>query len=163
MKYSLIWLIFMIGLFGSCQQQTALQEELQQTQLQLDQALSQLEEAQASIEQLQSGNQGLVHLVFFKLKEGISEADKAQFVALIKGLEIIEQIQQLQMGGFEDLGDQRALSEYDLVLKTIFANEEDYRSYQNDERHINAREQAKAFMGGPPATYDYFALSDYPQ
>ncbi|NET33485.1 MAG: Dabb family protein [Cyanothece sp. SIO1E1] len=94
----------------------------------------------------------LVHIVLFNLKE---DADQAALIAEIKKLEAIEEIQDLEVGPYENLGDDRALSDYELIMQMSFVNNEAYQAYQQHPVHLTLKEAAKAYMGGPPATYDF--------
>ena len=55
----------------------------------------------------------LVHVVYFKVKP---DADQSKLIEEINKLEEIEVLQDLEVGSFEDLGDERALSDYQVVM-----------------------------------------------
>lgn len=122
-------------------------------------ALKQMKEelslAKSTIERLNSQIEpegDLVHVVFFKTKP---EADIVALGKEIEKLKAIEVIKDLQYGAFENLEDQRALSDYSMMLEMSFDNKVDYQTYQKHPIHLQLKENAKAFLAGPPATYDY--------
>ena len=96
----------------------------------------------------------LVHIVFFKLKEG---TDVDSLIYEIKKIEKIPGLKNLEVGQFKDLDDVRALSEYQVMMQMRFANRADYHIYQKHPLHLSLQENAKAYLAGPPVTYDYFA------
>jgi len=114
-----------------------------------------LNTAKSTIENLKSqiepeGN--LVHIVFFKTKP---KADLAALGRAIKKLEGIEVVKDLQYGAFENLEDQRALSNYTMMMEMSFDNKSDYQTYQKHAIHLKLKEEVKSFLAAPPATYDY--------
>lgn len=94
----------------------------------------------------------LVHMVFFDLKP---EADQEALLAEIRKLAEIPVLEELEVGPFKNLEDNRALSEYELVMQMSFANAEAYQTYQQHPIHLALKEKAASFMAGPPATYDF--------
>lgn len=76
----------------------------------------------------------------------------------IKKLEAIEQVHEMQVGQFKDLGDQRALSDYELFLQMSFTDEAAYQTYQKHPIHLTLKEKAGAYLAGPPVTYDYIKM-----
>ena len=139
-------LMILIGLV-SCSDAN-LQQELSETQEKLATAESKLAEAKSDTDE----NYPLVHVVYFKLKPN---ADKTKLLEAIDKLEEIEVVQELEVGSFEDLGDKRAMSDYQVVMSMAFANEADYEVYQEHEIHLALKAVAKEMLAGPPATYDY--------
>jgi hypothetical protein len=128
-----------------------LQAQLQQKTTEL----ANLQKEMATIVSTQKNPNPLVHIVFLKVKDDISATDKAALMQTLKGLADIEEAKNLEVGDFEDLGDERALSDYDVVMQMDFNSKEDYTKYQSDERHIQAKAAMKPFLAGPPATYDF--------
>ncbi len=94
----------------------------------------------------------MVHLIFFKLKP---EADIAFLAKEIQKLENIDVVKDLQHGAFEDLGDKRALSEYQYFMEMSFVDKAAYKLYQKHPLHLKLKEKAKPMLAGPPAAYDY--------
>ena len=124
----------------------ALNEELQK-------AKSQLVETKAALEACSTPATGqLAHIVLFKLT---SPEAKDSVFALLRPLEDIEEVQSLELGSFEEVGDPRAISGYEIIARMHFKNEEAYRTYQEHPIHVDAREKASKFFAAPPATYDY--------
>lgn len=115
----------------------------------------QLAKANAKISQLQTQIESegeLVHLVFFKVK---SNADQKAFVEAVKKLMAIKTVMDLEIGPFEDLGDDRALSEYTMLLQMSFADKAAYENYQQHPIHLALKKNIGQYMDGPPATYDF--------
>jgi len=127
---------------------TAVQEELKTLQQELTTAKEKISSLEAQIEP--EGE--LVHLVFFKVKPNI---DQASLVAEVKKLAGIKEVMDLEIGPFEDLGDERALSDYTMLMQMSFANKAAYEAYQKNPTHLALRENTMQFMAGPPATYDF--------
>jgi len=94
----------------------------------------------------------LVHLVFLKIKP---DADQAALVAEAKKLEGIKEIMDLEIGSFENLGDDRALAEYSMLMQMSFDNKAAYETYQKHPIHLTLKENLGSFLVGPPATYDF--------
>ena len=132
----------------SLQENAAVEEELAATK----EKLTALEAELTSLKAEERKDAPLVHIVLFNLKE---DADQAALIAEIKKLEGIEQVQELEVGPFENLEDDRALSEYELIMQMSFVNNEAYQAYQQHPVHLALKEAATAYMGGPPATYDF--------
>ena len=144
MKYLLF---FSLILFASCSN-SAIQNELETAKKELDSANEAIESLKSQIEE--EGD--LVHLVFLKLKP---DADQAATIAEIKKLESIEEVKDLEVGPFEDLGDARALTEYSILMQMSFADTTAYQNYQKHPIHLALRENLKSVLAGPPATYDF--------
>ena len=120
-----------------------------------DELSSQLEKAHSDIEQLQSQIEiegALIHFVFLNLKD---DASIQLVIDEIKKIDDIPEVLDLQVGPFTDLGDQRAMSDYELVMEMSFHSTEDYEAYQAHPIHLNLKEQLGGYLAGPPATYDY--------
>ncbi|MEO1435934.1 MAG: Dabb family protein [Bacteroidota bacterium] len=125
----------------------------------------QLEQLQAKVDRLeqllltyqtnedQKGE--LVHVVWFSIKEGISTSDMKPFVDAVKNLGNIKQVKNLRYGKFEDLGDTRALSDYEFVMEMTFQNREYYAQYQAHPIHLELKQVAGNYVDAAPATYDY--------
>lgn len=139
--------LFLLTLFVACTD-TAVRKELQLTQKQLIEAQAALSELEAAT--AETGK--LVHIVLFKLKP---EVDEGTVIAEIKKLEEIPEIEELEVGPFQDLGDPRALSDYPLIMEMSFQDESAYQKYQAHPTHLALKEQLGALLAGPPVTYDY--------
>jgi hypothetical protein len=127
---------------------TALQKELKNAQDELVLAKGTIETLNGQIEP--EGK--LVHFVFLKTKP---DADLVALATEIKKLESIEIVKDLQYGAYQELHDIRALSNYTFVMEMSFDNEADYQLYQKHPIHLALKENTKAFLVGPPDTYDY--------
>ncbi|MEO1518730.1 MAG: Dabb family protein [Bacteroidota bacterium] len=139
--------LFALLLLFSCSDPNA-QQQIATLRSELDAANEIMASIKAKIEP--EGN--LVHLVMFKLK---ADADANALVAEIKKLETIEGVMDLEVGTFEDLGDERALSEYGLAMQMSFQDAAAYQKYQQDPIHLALKEATKAYLAAPPVTYDF--------
>lgn len=138
----------------ACADDAALQERFSELEEQLQLRNEQLEDLQKQFDQAsQSSDSSLVHIVYFKLKPNASQAELIQ---KIRTLEEIEVLRGLEIGAFKDLGDQRALSDYQLVMQMDFESVKDYQTYQSHPIHQKLKQDLGAFLAGPPATYDYW-------
>ena len=151
MKTQIFLFIILSFFLSACQQNTAQQEEISKLKTQLEAARSQIAAAQKE----QKTKKPLRHLVYFKLKENTSPKDKLIFTNLLKGLTVIHEIKDFEVGQFKDLGDKRAMSDLDVMMKMAFENEADYRTYQKHPIHLETKEKVKKFLAGAPVTYDY--------
>lgn len=147
MKIKLLGVFIMIAFLVSCSN-PKLEQELLETELKLKETEALLAEAKSNTNE----NYPLVHVVYFKLKPA---ADKAILLEAIHKLETIEGLHELEVGTFKDLGDERALSDYQVIMSMAFANEADYELYQSHDIHLALKAVAKDILAAPPATYDY--------
>ena len=143
---NLLYLILLSFLLGCSN--GAIQEALHKAEEELAAAKNTIVELESQIEP--EGQ--LVHIVFFQLKP---EADQAALIAEIKKLEAIDVVKDLEVGPFEDLGDGRALSHYQIMMEMSFDDAAAYKRYQAHPIHLALKESSKAYLAGPPATYDY--------
>lgn len=145
MRYTPLLIVLFIA--AGCSN-ASLEAELKETQDRLNATQAELVELKTTTQK----EANLVHIVLFNLKP---EADQEALLAEIKKLEDIPVLQDLEVGPFENLGDDRALSDYEMIMQMSFANAEDYQAYQQHPIHLHLKELAGGFMGGPPATYDF--------
>lgn len=145
----IVALAIMAILGTSCSNEGAIQNELNETKQQLAAAQVTIEQLKAAIEP--EGD--LIHLVFFNLKP---EVDPEVLVKEIKKLEAIEEVMDLEVGAFAELGDARAMSEYQLLMQMSFADSAAYQSYQKHPIHMALKEIAMPWLNGPPVTYDLY-------
>ena len=144
MKLHLIFsLVFLISCTNS-----EIKKELQTTQIELQSARQKIIELESQIEP--EGD--LVHLVFFKLKP---DSDRINFVSEIKKMAEIPGVMDLEIGPFADMGDQRALSEFDMLLQMSFSGAKAYRNYQKHPTHLAIQKNLGSYLAGPPTTYDF--------
>lgn len=145
MKYYL-FCVFAIGLL-SCGNKDY-EKELERMENELAKAKSTIKNLESEIEE--EGE--LIHIVFFDVKK---DANLEEVHTEMKKLEGIDVVKDLQYGSFEDLDDDRALSEYNYVLEMSFDGEKEYQQYQAHPIHFALKENVKSFLLAPPATYDY--------
>ncbi|MFK7905054.1 MAG: Dabb family protein [Chitinophagales bacterium] len=157
MKQFIFPLFIFASLFTSCQQSPNVQAHLDELEEEVQRKGVQMAALQKKIDELNFIEEkgSLVHMVFFKVKDDISTEDKAKLMWVLEGLDDIEEVKNFEVGNFEDLGDERALSDYDVVIQMEFLNAAEYKKYQEDERHIKAKGELKPFLAGPPASYDF--------
>ena len=148
MQYFSFLLIFILG---SCSN-AALETELSSIKNALATAEAALQKANQEIAILKQDDTGkLVHVVFFKIKPDAAAAA----ITEMKKLAEISEVQDLEVGTFEDLGDARALSDYHLIMEMTFDNKAAYDKYQQHPIHLALKDNVGAFLAGPPATYDF--------
>lgn len=124
-------------------------------QAELRKAKDELASAQSTIRDLESQIEtegDLVHLIFLKVR---SDVDESTLIGELNKLSSIEGVHDFQSGAFMDLGDTRALSEYNWLIEMSFRDSIAYRSYQSNSIHLNVRDRLKTYLAGPPASYDY--------
>lgn len=97
----------------------------------------------------------MVHLVFFDIKDDMSENQLAFLEKEIKKLSKIETVKDFHFGEYEDVGDDRAMTGHELMISMKFMNKQDFYSYQNDERHAAVKKVLEPYLAKLPMTYDY--------
>ncbi len=143
-------------ILNSCGNADQLTVQLAETEARLAESEQAREAAESRIADLEKQLEApLVHLVLFDLKDELSDDEREAFRKTLEDLAVIEQIKSLRIGPFEDLGDKRALAKYEMIMEMSFDNEADYKTYQNDPRHIAGRKKTGQYVAGPPATYDF--------
>lgn len=140
-------LMILLSFLGSCSD-NALQQELENTQKELERTKQEM----LKLEQQVQSPAPLVHLVCFKLKPEVNPLDVKNILEQLRSIEFVKQ---MEVGTFKDLGDPRALSDYQLILKMAFNSPEDYQSYQQHATHLAVKSALGDYLAGPPATYDY--------
>lgn len=73
-------------------------------------------------------------------------------------MEAIPVLSNLEIGKFQDLGDQRAMSDFSIVMQMDFDSEENYRRYQEHPIHLALKRAIGLFLGASPITYDYWTI-----
>ncbi len=147
-----VCLLGFIGLMTSCQQSVNT-DQVEKLNAELTNAKTELENTKAALVKLQSSqNYPLVHLVYFDMKDA---QGMEGFINDLKKLKAIKEVKSLQIGHFKDLGDQRALSEFELVMQMGFNNEADYQSYQKHSIHLALKKKIAPYLAAPPTTYDF--------
>lgn len=144
MKYLLIGLsIFLLACNHS-----ELEVKLAKTELELAETMKALAQA----ESLTPSQGQLIHLVLFKLKP---DADVQFLSNELNKLASIEEVRDLSLGEFEEVGDERALKEYPFMMQIRFDNVEAYKTYQQDTLHLGVKKRTFHLLAGPPSSYDY--------
>jgi hypothetical protein len=140
----------------ACSPNTALQEELKSAQSTVSQQEEIIDSLQALL--VAESKQKLVHVVYFKLKDDLLESDQKTIIDEIEKIEAIPVLSNLKVGKFQDLGDQRAMSDFGIVMQMDFENEEDYKAYQQHPIHLALKTAIVPYLGGAPVTYDYWTI-----
>lgn len=148
MKYILFLGLAITTLF-SCDPDTALRKELDTAVFKIDMLEQQLKSNSTSVK----GE--LVHLVYLNTKNDLTENQYAKLIEDLNQLQGISSLKSFSLGGFKSLGDERALSDFEIIMSMSFQNEEAYQKYQTHPTHIALKEKLKDYIDGPPATYDY--------
>lgn len=98
---------------------------------------------------------GFVHIVYLNLKDDLSNDQIDFLVKELKRLEEIENVLNFSVGTFEDLGDKRALDEYEIIMQMTFSDRATYDIYQQDPLHSEVKKATGSLLAGPPVTYDF--------
>jgi len=123
------------------------------TNTEIEHLKQQLQTAQATIQKIESNSKGrLVHIVYADLKP---DANKANFIKEVEKLEAIKVVNNLEIGTFKDVGDSRALSDYEIIFQMDFANEKEYQTYQAHPVHLALKKAAGEYLAAAPKTYDF--------
>lgn len=148
---NLLFLLLFIAL--GCGQDAELKQRLDDAEASLLIAEKDLQDLQESLARVPEAN--LIHVVYLNLKEDISSEQKKELVAAIDDLAKINEVDELELGNFADLGDVRALSEFEMVFSMAFLNKSEYEVYQAHPIHLRLKKIAEPMLEGPPVTYDY--------
>lgn len=105
---------------------------------------------------LPSFDRQLVHLVWFRLDPALTPQQQEQFLDELRTLDEIDEVRGLEVGRFHDLGDERALSDLDIVMRMGFGSEDDYHAYQAHPVHRKLKQGVGKYLAGTPVTYDYW-------
>jgi len=134
-----IWILIIVALFFSCNR------NINKVKVNNSPAIEQVLEEQFD----------LVHVVYFELKKAET---RDILIKEIKKLQAIEVVHNLEIGTFTDLGDERALSQYDLMMQMDFKNKKEYEIYKSHPLHLELKKVTMSLLAGPPATYDYLKV-----
>lgn len=140
MKFLPFLLILMI--FQSCSQVDTTAQEAAQADLQAE-----LAAAQAKIVQLADAAEeqpGLIHSVFFWLKEDLSEADRAAFRAGVASLRAVSSVKNMYIGPVAPTEARGVVdNSYSIALLVHFADVAAQDAYQIDPIHLKFVEDHK--------------------
>lgn len=143
----------------ACSPNAEVQHQLEVAEQELAEVKEALEKAHGQIEVLkmeeEDDEEAIIHTVYFKVKPGLSEEEINTFIAEVKKMEEIEVVKDLEVGTFLDVGDDRALSDYGIVMQVGFASEKDMAAYQEHPIHLGLKEKLGSWLAGPPAVHDF--------
>jgi ABC-type enterochelin transport system substrate-binding protein len=140
-------------LFTACSNNSQAEQQLAEAQAQMQKAEVALAEAQAQLVAQQSAK--LIHIVMLNIKDDLSEEDLQTLATNIKRIGTIGLVHNFEFGTFADVGDKRALSDYEMVMKMAFTSREEMAKYQVNEVHEEVRTKLGPYLAAPPAVYDY--------
>ena len=149
MKPSFLCLCCILSIASCKDPDAALRKELDTAVFKIDMLERQLSSRSIS----ESGD--LVHLVYLNTKDDLTTEELSQLKEALNQLQGIEDIKSFNLGGFTDLKDERALSEYEIVMSMSFADQQAYQRYQAHPTHVALKSKLDRFLAGAPATYDY--------
>ena len=145
----------LISMLFSCGCQQA--AELERTQAELYRVQAAVDaHAERERREAEANKRQLVHLVWFKMDPELTAEQDAAFIAELRKLDDIGEVNDLEIGRFQELGDARAMSELDIVMSMGFDSEQDYRNYQDHPIHVKLKGDIGEYLAGPPVTYDYW-------
>ena len=139
--------------FVGCQHSPDLTEKLDEMEAALIIAKQELADLKAENAANPVGS--LVHVVYLNLKEGITPAEEEEIIAAIDDLARIEEVNELEIGDFANLGDARAMSDFEMVFSMSFTSKLAYAAYQAHPIHGQLKIILKPYLAAPPVTYDY--------
>lgn len=149
MKLSILCLCLIISITSCKDPDAALRKELDTAVFKIDMLERQLSSKSMS----ESGD--LVHLVYLNTQDNLTGEELGQLKEALNQLQGIEDLKSFNLGGFKDLKDERALSDYEVVMSMSFADEQAYQQYQAHPTHIALKSKLDRFLAGAPVTYDY--------
>ncbi len=99
---------------------------------------------------------GLVHTTYFTMKPDLTEAEQKAFLEGLESLKNIKEVQSIIIEKRLNVGDEvRALTQFDIIMQLMFANEADLKNYDKNEEHNKLRKTLGKYLAGPPATFDF--------
>lgn len=135
-------LLLVLFVFQSCNQADTTAQEAAQAALE-----TKLSEAQAEIAQLTAAAEeqpGLIHSVFFWLKEDLSDADQAAFRAGVESLRAVESIEKMYVGPVAPTEARGVVdNSYNLALIVHFSDVAGQDAYQIAPVHLKFVEDHK--------------------
>lgn len=103
----------------------------------------------------QSKEEGFIlHTVYLNLIDELTPEEETQLLNDIHKLSTIPGVRDLEVGFYKDLGDQRAMDEFEIVLQMKFKDQADYMNFQNHPIHLQLKETGKSKLASPPRTHD---------
>jgi hypothetical protein len=119
-------------------------EAMQKLQLEKDQLALELAASQAELAETQKDCEtpGLIHSVFFWLKEGISDTDRNAFLAGVASLEAIESVRHMYVGPPAATEERGVVdNSYSIALIVHFDDLAGQDAYQVDPIHLKFVEE----------------------
>jgi gluconolactonase len=104
--------------------------------------------------QLRKPQSALRHTVYFNIKPGLEPNEMERLQAELGRLGTISGVMDFHLGTFKDLKDQRALSDYEMMIEMGFDSEAEYHHYQNHAVHQAVKKQLASYLEAPPKVYD---------
>ncbi len=129
-----------------------LQHELTETRLALRQTEMQLAEVKLGQESK------VVHILYFKLKEDISQEESDLFLDYLKQLGELPYVRSFKLGKPADVPDPRSRKDYDIAMEMQFTNIAELNAYQQDSTHLAIRALTIPMVGAPPVVYDFVVM-----
>ncbi|MGH1365945.1 MAG: Dabb family protein [Calditrichia bacterium] len=148
MKICFISLISIALLIGCAEEKDSNTRQLERLELEIGELTKRLEN-------LPDRKVGLTHLVFLDLKSDLLPEQLEGIMEKVNQLGEIANVQSFNIGRYQDVGDPRAMSQYEIVLELLFENAARLASYQQNEQHLAIRAELKKYLAGPPVVYDY--------
>ncbi len=122
----------------------------------LDQAIFKIDMLENQLSAVRSMDAGdLVHHVYLDLKDELTAEDTTALLAELNKLRRISELKTLSIGKFADLGDRRALADYEFVMSMSFESDAGYKIYQEHPIHVQLKMALEDYLAAPPVTYDY--------
>lgn len=89
------------------------------------------------IENMENEKPGFIHNVYFWLKEGVSEADKAAWIKELQGMENIESVASYYYGP-PAMSDREVVDDsFDYSISVYFKDKAHHDMYQKDQIHLD--------------------------
>jgi len=104
----------------------------------------------------------ITHLLYLDLNDNISETQLELFETVLGQLQKIPQVTEFNIGEYTDVGDKRALSQYEYIVSMSFENKKAYDIYQSSPIHESVKNKLRTYLSGPPATYDFHTIKILP-
>ena len=102
-----------------------------------------------------NSDSSFVHIVFFDLVDSLDDQSVSQFISTLKELSEIEQVSGFFAGPYLEMGDKRALNQYDICMQMRFNSRKEYTLYQAHPSHLALKKNVIHFLKSSPRTYDY--------
>ncbi len=98
----------------------------------------------------------LVHTVILSLKDEVTQNRKEKIIEILKSLSDIKVTKGLTVSEKAETEDNRAKTNYNLVLQMSFNDLKDLHLYSVHSSHLDVRSQLKPDLASVPVIYDYW-------